>query len=63
MTEYITVIDKTTGKDTKEGCTRQSSLLIEGKKITVVGIMPHMTEITFDKENAKKLIKVLEKLI
>lgn len=64
MTEYISGIDMTTEPD--ETHHRKISLGYSSKHPTtlqLLGELSHNTEITFDKENAKKLISWLEYLI
>ncbi len=63
-TMYITVIDKTTEPD--EGRNRVVSLGMNARHpetLRLLGGLSHSTDITFDKQNAKKLIGWLEELL
>jgi hypothetical protein len=62
--EFIDVIDVSSTPD--DGHYRTTSLALYKSdlgRLQVIGGLKHCTEITFDKTNAKKLIKFLEKLI
>ncbi len=68
MAQFISVIDLTTKKD--EGNCRKVSLAFgfttekePAKKLCLLGVLPHNTEITFDKENAQKMIDFCQGII
>ena len=62
--KYITVIDLTVERD--EGRHRQMSLAMydtDPGVLQVVGNLPHCTQLTFDKENAAKMIAFCEGIL
>ena len=65
MLHYITVQDVTTEKD--DGKSRQVSLSFSDTsypdRLCLLGVLPHNTEITFDIENAQKMIDFLHKIV
>ena len=64
MLKFIDVIDLTSEKD--EGRYRKTSLSISDKnkdRLCLLGGLSHNTEITFDKQNAKKMIDFLQQIV
>ncbi len=67
MLKFIDVIVYNKTKQNVPGSYNTSSLSISDKsypdRLCVIGVLPHNSEISFDKENAQKMIDFCQKII